>query len=203
MRDVQQVLDAAVDERRRIVPDLWSRARRDPTRHGACSVALQAAGGRRVHLPRLAPRPARGGDSRSGLTRYARPLTGCGAAWLARLTGGQEVASSNLASPTRSEPVLDSRHRRPDHSQATRSTRTGSSSRSRSRGGAGRRRRHARIDPVLALPRHFRQTWRVTESARRVDWVTTTRGTVCDRLLAVVAVSGRSNGDWGSRGDSG
>ena len=26
--------------------------------------------------------------------------TGCGAAWLARLTGGQEVASSNLASPT-------------------------------------------------------------------------------------------------------
>jgi hypothetical protein len=26
--------------------------------------------------------------------------TGCGAAWLARLTGGQEVGSSNLPSPT-------------------------------------------------------------------------------------------------------
>ena len=28
------------------------------------------------------------------------PRTGCGAAWLARLTGGQEVGSSNLPSPT-------------------------------------------------------------------------------------------------------
>ena len=27
-------------------------------------------------------------------------MTGCGAAWLARLTGGQEVGSSNLPSPT-------------------------------------------------------------------------------------------------------
>ncbi len=27
-------------------------------------------------------------------------ITGCGAAWLARLTGGQEVAGSNPASPT-------------------------------------------------------------------------------------------------------
>ena len=27
-------------------------------------------------------------------------FTGCGAAWLARLTGGQEVGSSNLPSPT-------------------------------------------------------------------------------------------------------
>ncbi len=28
-------------------------------------------------------------------------VSGCGAAWLARLTGGQEVAGSNPASPTR------------------------------------------------------------------------------------------------------
>ena len=37
----------------------------------------------------------------AGLERYtARPLTGCSAVRLARLTGGQEVAGSNPASPT-------------------------------------------------------------------------------------------------------
>mgnify|MGYP000660459479 CR=1 FL=1 len=30
-----------------------------------------------------------------------KPATGCGAAWLARLSGGQEVGSSNLPSPTK------------------------------------------------------------------------------------------------------
>ena len=33
--------------------------------------------------------------------KYTQHLPGCGAAWLARLTGGQEVGSSNLPSPTR------------------------------------------------------------------------------------------------------
>src|SRR5205807_8429852 len=33
--------------------------------------------------------------------KYDALTTGCGAAWLARLTGGQEVAGSNPASPTR------------------------------------------------------------------------------------------------------
>ena len=35
--------------------------------------------------------------------------TGCGAAWLARLSGGQEVGSSNLPSPTQCRGFLDSR----------------------------------------------------------------------------------------------
>jgi hypothetical protein len=34
--------------------------------------------------------------------------TGCGAAWLARLTGGQEVGSSNLPSPTQNKQVRGS-----------------------------------------------------------------------------------------------
>jgi hypothetical protein len=33
--------------------------------------------------------------------------TGCGAAWLARLTGGQEVGSSNLPSPTQKSSDFD------------------------------------------------------------------------------------------------
>jgi hypothetical protein len=37
---------------------------------------------------------------RSGPAARLMTLTGCGAAWLARLTGGQEVGSSNLPSPT-------------------------------------------------------------------------------------------------------
>ena len=37
---------------------------------------------------------------RRAATRYTSPsLTGCSAAWLARLTGGQKVGSSNLPSP--------------------------------------------------------------------------------------------------------
>ena len=49
-------------------------------------------------------------------------VTGCGAAWLARLTGGQEVAGSNPASPTRKEQVRDLRGSvavRPKGSDAT------------------------------------------------------------------------------------
>src|SRR5579862_2064611 len=45
---------------------------------------------------------------RSVLIGYREWTTGCGAAWLARLTGGQEVGSSNLPSPTQ--------HRRSEHS---------------------------------------------------------------------------------------
>ena len=37
------------------------------------------------------------------------PLPGCGAAWLACLTGGQEVVSSNLTTPTEYKSAVDSR----------------------------------------------------------------------------------------------
>src|SRR5205807_7580248 len=37
--------------------------------------------------------------------KYDALTTGCGAAWLVRLTGGQEVAGSNPASPTRKHQV--------------------------------------------------------------------------------------------------
>ena len=46
---------------------------------------------RRRQAPRRSPRVT---------GRLPRSQTGCGAAWLARLTGGQEVAGSNPASPT-------------------------------------------------------------------------------------------------------
>ncbi len=39
--------------------------------------------------------------SDSGRLTYTGEATGCGAAWLARLTGGQEVPGSNPGSPTR------------------------------------------------------------------------------------------------------
>src|SRR6266567_9378039 len=45
---------------------------------------------------RLSPAPLQGAASSTIALN-----TGCGAAWLARLTGGQEVAGSNPASPTR------------------------------------------------------------------------------------------------------
>ena len=38
---------------------------------------------------------------RDGSGRFASPIPGRGAVWLARLTGGQEAGSSNLPSPTR------------------------------------------------------------------------------------------------------
>src|SRR5690606_414782 len=40
----------------------------------------------------------------SGPLGYSDPSPGCGAVWLARLTGGQEVGSSNLPSPTARNP---------------------------------------------------------------------------------------------------
>ena len=52
---------------------------------------------------RRRPRPRRRGEAPrrpAGLTGRLPGHTGCGAAWLARLTGGQEVAGSNPASPT-------------------------------------------------------------------------------------------------------
>lgn len=35
------------------------------------------------------------------ILNFALSQAGCSAAWLARLTGGQEVESSNLSTPTR------------------------------------------------------------------------------------------------------
>ena len=100
------------------------RRRRRRRREGA--VALQAAGRAARRLPRLPrlrdvprltlPRSIRVSMHPSSRRPPARPSdgaggpggslgdrhTGCGAAWLARLTGGQEVGSSNLPSPTES-----------------------------------------------------------------------------------------------------
>ena len=59
---------------------------RSPARSGRGSGARNA---------RQAPRCA------AGIGRYTQPLTGCSAVRLARLTGGQEVAGSNPASPTK------------------------------------------------------------------------------------------------------
>ena len=65
-------------------------------------VALLAPGHRARRLPRLAPdpgHPVAGAALRRPALRCRR--TGCGAVWLARLTGGQEVGGSNPLSPTR------------------------------------------------------------------------------------------------------
>ena len=65
----------------------------------------------RRRCPRPGPPQPADRERRQGRPRRPRPWcrrrsgrvrvrTGCGAAWLARLTGGQEVESSNLSSPT-------------------------------------------------------------------------------------------------------
>ena len=51
--------------------------------------------------------------------------TGCGAAWLARLTGGQEVAGSNPASPTDTRPAQDEREASRSKSGAVSDRRSG------------------------------------------------------------------------------
>jgi hypothetical protein len=55
---------------------------------------------------RCAPR-SRLQASRRNLAARLIPVPGCGAAWLARLTGGQEVGSSSLPSPTEQVQVGD------------------------------------------------------------------------------------------------
>ena len=50
------------------------------------------------------------GNSRTEQKIRSEQDTGCGAAWLARLTGGQEVPGSNPGSPTSRERTLDRGH---------------------------------------------------------------------------------------------
>ena len=73
------------------------RCDRQVERTGATRIQDRGHGRRRL--------PADQGDPGRGVARGPSPVgfhlhTGCGAAWLARLTGGQEVGSSNLPSPT-------------------------------------------------------------------------------------------------------
>ena len=80
------------------MPGLWPGP--GPSRAAAGAVALQAAGAGHGGVPGVAGRPGRGLAHRAVLSGGSIAGTGCGAGWLARLTGGQEVAGSNPASPT-------------------------------------------------------------------------------------------------------
>ena len=83
----------------------------------ASSVGSSSSSGWMRTSGRAAPRGGSGrlqACPRGGMLGEASPgqrvegHTGCGAAWLARLTGGQEVAGSNPASPTRKVQVRGS-----------------------------------------------------------------------------------------------
>ncbi len=83
----------------------------------ASSVGSSSSSGWMRTSGRTAPRGGSGrlqACPRAGMLGGASPgqrvegHTGCGAAWLARLTGGQEVAGSNPASPTRKGQVRGS-----------------------------------------------------------------------------------------------
>jgi hypothetical protein len=84
------------------------RTRNSETRRWACLEGYRALEGpygpsRRWGMGPVAPgQSSHLGPSREPPRPAARVnlFTGCGAAWLARLTGGQEVGSSNLPSPT-------------------------------------------------------------------------------------------------------
>ena len=86
------------------MPVTSARADASTTRTRTRSAARYDRGGSR-RPPQLRVRrglgPTAGGDPPVG----SSAVTGCGAVWLARLTGGQEVGSSNLLSPTRKHQV--------------------------------------------------------------------------------------------------
>ena len=93
---------------------------RETSRPGETRISpeiLQESGVLRRHLGR--PRTPRGGMAREKSPgQRVEVHAGCGAAWLARLTGGQEVAGSNPASPTEhlSPPMRLLVHRSPQAS---------------------------------------------------------------------------------------